>query len=172
MCSSDLRETYPRIAEVWTQGDAVLDALRTKYTAPLGRDGVLLVDATGVRMPNGLYLRYPNLRKERDPRNGRMRTVYDTKRGKATIAKPIWGGGLTENWCQGLARIIVAEQMLMIARRYKVAMTVHDSVVAVVPMADGDDAREWIETCMRIRPKWALGLPLNCESKMGASYGG
>jgi hypothetical protein len=25
---------------------------------------------------------------------------------------------------------------------------------------------------MRMRPKWAPGLPLNCESKMGASYGG
>ena len=79
---------------------------------------------------------------------------------------------MTENICQALARIIVAEQMLMIARRYKVAMTVHDSVVAVVPEAEAGEARAFVEACMRIRPKWALGLPLNCESKIGASYGG
>ena len=59
----------------------------------------------------------------------------------------------------------------MIARRYKVAMTVHDSVVALVPEAGAAEARKFIEDCMRIRPKWALGLPLNCESKIGASYG-
>jgi hypothetical protein len=40
------------------------------------------------------------------------------------------------------------------------------------PEAGAADARKFIEDCMRIRPKWALGLPLNCESKMGASYGG
>jgi len=62
--------------------------------------------------------------------------------------------------------------MLMIARRYKVVMTVHDSVVTCVPEAEADEARAFIEGCMRIRPKWAPGLPLNCESKMGKSYGG
>jgi DNA polymerase I-like protein with 3'-5' exonuclease and polymerase domains len=62
--------------------------------------------------------------------------------------------------------------MLMIARRYKVAMTVHDSVVAVAPQEEADEARSYVEQCMRIRPKWATALPLNCESKMGPSYGG
>ena len=37
---------------------------------------------------------------------------------------------------------------------------------------EADEARKFVEDCMRIRPKWALGLPLNCESKMGVSYGG
>ena len=77
-----------------------------------------------------------------------------------------------ENVCQALARIIIGEQMLMIARRYRVAMTVHDSVVVCVPEAQANEARAFIEACMRIQPKWAAGLPLNCESKIGASYGG
>ena len=71
-----------------------------------------------------------------------------------------------------LFRSIIGEQMLMVARRYKVAMTVHDSVVALVPEEEADEARAFVEACMRIRPKWCAGLPLNCESKMGASYGG
>jgi DNA polymerase I-like protein with 3'-5' exonuclease and polymerase domains len=77
-----------------------------------------------------------------------------------------------ENICQALARIVIGEQMLMIARRLRVVMTVHDAVGAIVPVEEADEARAYVEACMRIRPKWALGLPLNCESKMGASYGG
>jgi DNA polymerase I-like protein with 3'-5' exonuclease and polymerase domains len=98
--------------------------------------------------------------------------VYDTKKGRATITTRIYGGKCIENVCQALARIVVGEQMLMIARRYKVAMTVHDSVVALVKTEEAAGGRKFIEDCMRIRPKWALGLPLNCESKIGASYGG
>lgn len=78
----------------------------------------------------------------------------------------------TENICQALARIIVGDQMLMIAKLYRVAMTVHDSVVALVPEDEAEEGRAYIESCMRIRPKWATGLPLNCESKMGLTYGG
>jgi DNA polymerase I-like protein with 3'-5' exonuclease and polymerase domains len=51
-------------------------------------------------------------------------------------------------------------------------MTVHDSVVVVARKEEADEARAFVEQCMRIRPKWATQLPLNCESKMGETYGG
>ena len=76
-----------------------------------------------------------------------------------------------ENVCQALARIVIGEQMLMVARRLPVVMTVHDAVGALVKIDEADEGRTFVEQCMRIRPKWAAGLPLNCESKMGASYG-
>jgi DNA polymerase I-like protein with 3'-5' exonuclease and polymerase domains len=60
----------------------------------------------------------------------------------------------------------------MVARKYRVVMTVHDAVGVVAPAAEADKARAFVEQCMRMRPKWATALPLNCESKMGASYGG
>ena len=41
-----------------------------------------------------------------------------------------------------------------------------------VVKAFAQEAQQFVESCMRIRPKWAAGLPLNCESKVGASYGG
>jgi len=62
--------------------------------------------------------------------------------------------------------------MLMVARRLRVVMTVHDAVGCIAPEAEAEKARDYVEACMRIRPKWAAALPLNCESKMGASYGG
>lgn len=77
-----------------------------------------------------------------------------------------------ENVCQALARIVIGEQMLAVARKLRVVMTVHDAVGALAPVEQADEARAYVEKCMRIRPKWAAALPLNCESKMGASYGG
>jgi DNA polymerase I-like protein with 3'-5' exonuclease and polymerase domains len=164
------RKTYPKITALWKQAGRAIDAMIAGQTAPIGRDGVVVVDADGIKLPNGLYIKYPNLR--RHTQDDRQEIVYDTKKGRATIPTRIYGGKCVENLCQALARIVIGEQMLMIARRYKVVMTVHDAVGALVKVEEADEGRAFIEQCMRIRPKWALGLPLNCESKMGKSYGG
>jgi DNA polymerase len=97
--------------------------------------------------------------------------VYDTKKGKATIPNRIYGGKVIENVCQALARIVIGEQMLMIAKKYKVVMTVHDAVACIAPKAEVESAKEYVEMCMRMRPKWARDLPLNCEAGYGKSYG-
>jgi len=103
---------------------------------------------------------------------GKSEMVYDTKRGKAVIPNRIYGGKCVENVCQALARIVIGEQMLMVAKNLRVVMTVHDAVGAIALEKEATQARDYVEACMRIRPKWAAALPLNCESKMGASYGG
>jgi DNA polymerase len=164
------RKTYPHIPRLWQQGNRVLQALMIQKAAKLGCDGVLQVDLLGIRLPNGMYIRYPNL-KEAQTSEG-MEFTYDTKKGRAVIPTRIYGGKLVENVCQALARIVIGEQMLAVARKLRVVMTVHDAVGALAPVEQADEARAYVEKCMRIRPKWAPALPLNCESKMGASYGG
>lgn len=166
------RDQFSQIPALWAQGDRAIDALISARTAPLGKHEALLVDMFGVKLPNGMYLRYDNLRKERDPKSGRDQYVYDVKKGRASLPTYIYGGKLIENVCQALARIIIGEQMLMVARKYKVCMTVHDAVGVIAPIEEADKARAFVEACMRMRPKWAAALPLNCESKIGASYGG
>jgi DNA polymerase len=166
------RDQFSHIPLLWEQGDSALDALMSTRTAPLGKHEALLVDMFGVRLPNGMYLRYDNLRMERDKKSGRNQFVYDVKKGRATLPTYIYGGKLIENVCQALARIIIGEQMLMVARKYRVVMTVHDAVGVIAPIEEADKARAFVEACMRMRPKWAPTLPLNCESKIGASYGG
>ena len=76
-----------------------------------------------------------------------------------------------ENVTQALARIIIGDQLLMVARRYRVALTVHDSIVAIAPASEEAKAVEYITGCMKVRPKWAPTLPLSCEAKTGANYG-
>jgi DNA polymerase len=137
----------------------------------LGRGGVLKVEGKkGIRLPNGLYIKYPNLRKVENE-NGKQEYVYDTRKGKAIIPNRIYGGKVVENVCQALARIIIGYQMLTIAKKYKVVMTVHDAIAIVAPEAEKETAQEFVEMCMRLRPDWALELPLNCESGVGVSYG-
>ena len=166
------RDTYPQIPELWKAGQKAIEAMVGLTTSPLGREGVLAVNMMGIRLPNNLYLRYPKLREWENPDTMKKEYIYDQKKGRATIETRIYGGKLIENVCQALARIVIGEQMLMVARQLRVVMTVHDAVGAIAPVEKADEARAFVEACMRIRPKWAAGLPLNCESKMGASYGG
>ena len=165
------RASYPKIPMLWKEAQQALLYMLNNQEAPLGLDGVLKVEGwDGIVLPNTLRLKYRNLRwAETD---GKREIVYDTNKGRAVIPTRIYGGKLVENVCQALARIIIGEQMLMIARRYRVVMTVHDAVGAVAPETEAEEAQRFVEACMRIRPKWATALPLNCESKKGASYGG
>ena len=75
------------------------------------------------------------------------------------------------NCVQALARIVVAEQMLRIRKRYDIALTVHDSALIVVPEADGEAAKAYVEECMRWTPAWTEGLPVDCEAGIGRNYG-
>ena len=167
---STYRTTYPKIPEFWRTAGVALEAVMNNQSFAFGRDDVLLVDGkNGIKLPNGLYIKYPNLRyKETD---GKTEMVYNTKRGRAIIDTRIYGGKVTENVCQALARIVIGYQMLFVAKKYKVVMTVHDAIACVALEDEADRALEYVEMCMKLRPEWASDLPLNCEAGYGKSYG-
>ena len=169
---STYRETYEQVPELWQEAGSAIKAMIANKTTPLGRKDVLLVDgAKGIRLPNGLYLHYPNLREHEDEETKKREIVYDTKRGRAVIPTRIYGGKLIENVCQALARIVIGEQMLKVARRYRPVMTVHDAIAVLAPEDTADEAQAYVEKCMKMRPAWGMDLPLNCEAGHGASYG-
>ena len=169
---STYRATYPKITALWKAAGTALEAILRDQLTMLGRDDLLKIEGKGgIRLPNGLYLRYPNLRQKADEETGKIETVYDTKKGRAIIPNRIYGGKVVENVCQALARIIIGEQMLLIAKKYQVVMTVHDAVACIVRTEEVATAVEYVEMCMRIRPKWGMDLPLNCEATYGESYG-
>jgi len=159
------RETYPWIPSLWQNGNKAIEALSKGRTATWG-NGAVTIGKDGVLMPNGMYQRYPNLKKFKD-KDGKEQYIYDSRRGSVKL----YGGKLTENICQGLARCIIGEQMLKIAKRYRVVLTVHDAVACVAPIEEAAEAVAYVEECMRFVPEWAEGIPLNCESGFGASYG-
>ena len=165
------RDEYQWIPQLWRNAGKALEAMMNEEGMLLGRDGALYVEGgKGIRLPNGLYIQYPNIRKEQNE-DGKEEIVYDTRRGKMTVPNRIYGGKVIENVCQALARIVIGEQMLEIAKQYKVVMTVHDAVACIVPKEEEEEARAFVEKTMRMRPTWAQELPLDCESGVGKSYG-
>ena len=161
------RETYPSIVALWRQAGLALDALSKGMTTSLGKAGVLYVDPTerGIKLPSGLHMRYDQLVGVRDDKG--MQYQYKTRYGW----NKIYGGKVIENACQAIARCIIGEQMIRIAKRYDVVLTVHDAIACVVKEDEVLEAQAYIEECMKWIPDWAEGLPVNCESGYGQSYG-
>jgi DNA polymerase len=158
------RQTYSEIPSLWKQAQSALDAILTDRTAELGAyPEVLSVEGSaGIRLPSGLFLRYPELTKDSDGQY-----AYKTRAGFTKI----YGGKVIENVCQAVARCIIAEQMLKIGKKYQVVLTVHDAVACIAPAGEREEAVKYVEECMRWRPNWCKDLPLNCEVGYGESYG-
>ena len=161
------RKTNYQITNIWREAQNVLVAMARGEPAPLGRKGVLEVvpKETAIRLPNKLLLRYDELSFDQGEKG--VEFSYKTRRGRTRI----YGGKVIENVCQAIARCIIGEQMLKISERYRVVLTVHDAIACVVPDAEVEEARKYVEECMRWTPAWAKGLPVNCESGVGKSYG-
>jgi DNA polymerase len=159
------RQTYPQIPLLWTAGRHAIEAMVKNQNTPFGNGCVEVHGTEGILLPNGLYQRYPNLRKVRTDDGEQY--VYDARRGSVKI----YGGKLVENICQALARCVIGEQMLRIAKRYKPVLTVHDAVACIAPKEEVEEAMAYVQECMRWTPDWAKGLPVNCEAGYGQSYG-
>ena len=161
------REANFKITTLWRDAGYMLENMARGDSVQFGLDGVVAVDATkkAIMLPSGLLMRYDELAGEQGERG--VEYTYKVRRGRNRI----YGGKVIENVCQAVARCIIGEQMLKIAKRYRVVLTVHDSVVCCVPEEEVAEAQEYIESCMRWTPHWAAGMPVNCESGIGKSYG-
>lgn len=161
------REANWKINQLWRDCQNMVRNMVNGDSYQIGRQGVLQVVGAerGIRLPSGLLIHYDDLTAE-NTENG-LEYSYKTRRGRTRI----YGGKVTENVCQGIARCIIGEQMLQIAKKYRVVLTVHDSIVACVRDEEVAEAQAYVEECMRWTPDWAEGLPINCESGTGKSYG-
>jgi DNA polymerase I-like protein with 3'-5' exonuclease and polymerase domains len=159
------REANGMISKLWKDANNSIKYMYQGSVLQFGRQGVLEVVDGGVRLPSGLVMRYDDLRGEQDEKG--VEYTYKTRRGRTRI----YGGKVIENVCQGIARCIIGEQMLKIAKRYRVVLTVHDSIACCVPYYEADDCKAYVEECMRWTPDWAKGLPVDCEAGIGVNYG-
>jgi len=163
------RDANWNINTLWRDCQNMLVEMSRGTTISLGPNGIVRSVETqsgmGILLPSGLVMRYDDLGYEQGERGPEF--SYKTRRGRTRI----YGGKVTENVCQAIARCIIGEQMLAIAKKYKVALTVHDSVVCCVPKDELKEATAFIEGCMNTTPLWAEGLPITCESDSGESYG-
>jgi DNA polymerase len=162
------RAANPRIVKLWKDAGHMLTYMTRETAYHFGKPGVLGVepDRFGIRLPSGLYVQYPDLQGHQTERGWQFDYA-----GRGTSRKKVYGALVIENVTQALARIIVAEQMLQIKKEYPIALTVHDSALIVVPKAEEETAKAYVEDCMRWLPKWAKGLPVDCEAGSAQNYG-
>jgi DNA polymerase len=124
-----------------------------------------------VMKPNGTFLNYHNLKyyvdDKDESKNGFM---YGGEKGNW---KYIYGGLLTENLVQSLARDIIADQAVRINDKYgyEPAHMVHDELIYVLPVDEAEQAYVKIQAEMCIPPDWCSDIPLNAEGGVAANYG-
>ena len=137
---------------------------------------MLEFDSSGILLPNGLRIRYPMLRKSVDGfeyiSNARTyRKLKTTGKIEDREWTKIYGGKVTENIVQALARIVISEQMVELGKKHKVLFQVHDELILITDAKKASETREHVETIMSTSPWWAQGLPVSCESGVGYNYG-
>tara|TARA_R100000231_G_scaffold135517_1_gene110022 strand:+ start:5 stop:1834 length:1830 start_codon:yes stop_codon:yes gene_type:complete len=161
------RDVNWKISKLWRDANVMLEELSKNTVVNIGEKAVIepIAALQGVRLPSGLIMRYEDLKAEQNERG--LEFTYKTRRGRTKI----YGGKCVENICQAVARCIIADQMLLISKRYAPVLTVHDSIIACVPEEEVSEAQQYIEECMRFVPDWAEGLPLDCESGVARAYG-
>jgi DNA polymerase len=117
-----------------------------------------------IELPNGMKLLYPNLRLEQGD-NGKPQWVYGER------ATKLYAGKITNNVTQALARIVMTDGMLRVSKKYPIAGTVHDELIAVVPDEEVADAKTWVLAQMTMEPSYMPGIPLAADGGAHRRYG-
>lgn len=116
--------------------------------------------------PDGTCLKYPGLARRRNPETGFDEWTYQAKER----TKKLYGGLLCENIVQWLARMIVATQMLEVARTRRVVLMTHDEIGALARLRSAPKCFREMTVAMRRAPPWCADLPLNCEGGWAVNY--
>lgn len=176
------RDRNYRIAGLWDTCSGALQYIvggLEFHIAPLVLPS-LMATKDGIRLPNGLSIRYPALQRFT---NGYayasdVRQMREAVKARVTGEEPdpsrmtrIYGGKVVENIVQAVARIVVTDQMVTIGRKYKVVLQVHDEVVICCDEDEAEEAKAFVMGVMSTPPAWAAGLPVACEADVGKSYG-
>ena len=117
-----------------------------------------------VVLPSGLCLRYPDLGFELDAK-GRKQWFYGEHKTK------LYGGKLTENIVQAVARCVMTDGMLRIQERFQCLLTVHDEVVVLCPETMVSEGMPWVYDQMVADPEYMPGIPLKADIDAAQRYG-
>lgn len=155
-----------KIKNLWKIMDGIIASM---LTGTHGEFGPLTYGKGYIQLPSGLFLQYYGLHGEAEVRHDDLvvnEATYLTRQGRSKI----YGGLLTENVVQALARCIIADQMLEISKKYRVVTMTHDEIVVVCPKKDAKKCLADMLRVMSTAPEWADGLPLAAEGDYDDCY--
>lgn len=164
------RRSSPHVVKLWRElGDAAIEAIDTRLRVKC-RHGVSFKYAKGIlfmTLPSGRSLAYvqPRFDGQELTYMGMNQTTRKWERTKT------WGGKLTENLIQAIARDCLATSMQKIQKAgYHIVMHVHDEVIVEVPTYDADGHLKRIEELMGEPIEWAPGLILTADGFTSEYY--
>ncbi len=159
---NNYRSKYNKIDTLWKRVESKLvTSMHDPEELPYG--SALVFKNGNIELPNGMSLKYHNLQIIQE------QLTYFNHKGPIKL----WGGKITENIAQALARIVITDAMLKLENTIcsgRIALTVHDEVILVAPDKDPDAIMNQIFEIMCIQPRWATDLPLAVEGGYDKSY--
>jgi DNA polymerase len=145
----DYQRRNPKVVRYW-------DRLGRKLQTSVGAGEL------AIQLPGGRALHYSSL-----VRRGReVCATLATEDGYRETR--LWGGFLTENTVQAVARDVFAEAVLRLeAAGHRIVLHCHDEFVLEV---EPDVALDDVLALIRIPPDWAADLPIDAEGWEGECY--
>jgi DNA polymerase len=173
------RGTFPNIPAFWKSVElAAVKACREHNTwSPFGKVAFIHDGSTlYCRLPSGRMLFYPFAKLSiTTTKWGEKECItyltLETKAGtsKKFIKTATYGGKLTENICQAIARDIMVDGMLRVTDAgYDIILTVHDELLSETDISFGSD--EEYSKLLEIPPEWGADIPLKVEGWSGFRY--
>ncbi|MGN0772274.1 MAG: DNA polymerase [Candidatus Ventricola sp.] len=158
------RAANPSIVAFWSAMDrAARMVIRRKETARAGKVTLYWKDdKLLIRLPSGRNLCYQSPHFTENRFGSNAIGYYAPNAAGQMVEQETFGGKLTENVTQAIARDILAHAMLNLeAAGYPIVFHVHDE--AVMEMPEGQGSLEEACGIMAIPPEWAKDLPLRAD---------
>lgn len=162
------RNANPRIVDMWAEMDQAF-----RHGGPVGE--FLSIEKDGadrwLRLPSGRAIGYHDVRARwEDTKWGRRQVLHFADHAKPAygVRTGTYGGRLTENVTQAVARDLLAEALVRLHHAgYKVVGHVHDEILVegASPTSVHDVNKIMIDS-----PAWAAGLPVAGEGFVCARY--
>jgi len=162
------RQANPDLVRAWANAGTMLEAVHSKQSYQMGPNGIIQATEEGMLKPNKMVLGLPNLRKLRTDTGESW--AYDKIMGRTVIPEYTHPAKTFQRCIQSLARDIIAEQMIAVAKKYPIVMTVHDEIVCLAKEDEVDDCVAYMTQCMTTAPAWCADLPLACKVGVGDNY--
>jgi DNA polymerase len=162
---STYRLEYPEIPSLWKKLESVFMWIQNpgffgqKY-------GPVTATKDGFILPNGMQMQYPE---------AEGLSFMDSR---YNMRKTLWGGVLTENLIQALARVDIADNMCDLddwfaqnpALGGNVALQIHDEIICIAKKEHAQTVYDKMIQLMTTPPAWAPDLPLAAEGGWAEEY--
>lgn len=153
-----------RIVDLWDQMTGILESMLT------GQSGTFVCMDYGpgyITLPSGLFLQYPAMLADWNEDTGK---AYEISYSTSTGRNKIYGGLLTENLVQGLARCVISSHMITLNKKHRVVTMSHDEIVQLVLKKYESQAVKLMAQVMSVPPDWCKDLPLAVEVWSNTCY--